>query len=228
MRILIIILVLLTSIGFGAKAQLSFPNGNVLNLNTHLDYLYFETEVLFHTGNYIVDDYRWEKISDSVDNRWLVHACFNGDCWISLPDSSNFVGEYGINDTTAFIRFHVWSYQFDGGLTIKYRVINNKDSLDQAVLTFNIHYSYAIGINDKSPFREYDEMYPNPVRAELYFNSANISEFKSLRIIDIGGKTVFESSYVAEYLDISQLPKGFYIISVGTSDQLINRKIFKN
>ena len=101
----IILLFIIISAFHISKAQLSFQKGTVLNLNTHINFLYFETEILFHTGKYKVNEYYWEKLNDSVDTRWLIGSCFNGDCWNGLPSKSNFVKDYGFNDTTGFILF---------------------------------------------------------------------------------------------------------------------------
>ncbi|MBT7826703.1 MAG: T9SS type A sorting domain-containing protein [Bacteroidetes bacterium] len=227
MKSYFIITILLFSVGFNSIAQLTFPNGNTLNLNTSLNYLYLETEILFHTGTHEVDDYRWEKVIDSVDNRWLVHSCFNGDCWNDRPQTSNFVGEYGENDTTAFIRFHVWSYDIDGGLNIQYRVINNKDSLDQSLLSFHITFNGLSGVEQELNNEKSIQLYPNPVRSKLYIIQEKYAVVDYIRIFDINNKLILERSGSYEQIDISHFPSGLYMLSCKLHDQIITKKIIK-
>ena len=80
MRFLLIGLISLFTGISKSNAQMHFPNGSNLNLNTNNSVLYLETRILFNTGIYKSSDYRWEKISDSIDSRWFVTSCFNGDC----------------------------------------------------------------------------------------------------------------------------------------------------
>ncbi len=155
LSLFLISLVLYTS---DIRAQITVPNGNTLNLSTNNDFLYIETRVYFNTGIYTPNDYKWEKIFDSLDNRWFFTACFNGECRNELADSGNFINDYGLNDTTAFIAFHVETYKYDGSSKIRYKVYNKYDSSDQEYLTFNIEYKNNTDIS------EYPGIYPYQIK----------------------------------------------------------------
>ena len=60
-----------------SQAQLRFPNGIVLNFHTNINIGILKPRYFFYTGPKSVDNYKWEKISDSIDTRWLISSCFN-------------------------------------------------------------------------------------------------------------------------------------------------------
>ena len=158
-------------------AQLSFPNGNVLNLKTSEQYLYIETQILFNTGKFKANDYSWDKKLDSIDSKWFVTACFNGDCKNDLLQSGTFLKDFGLNDTTCFIAFHVETHEYTGTSKIIYRVFNKNNPLDSATLYFNISYSKPSGLNDL--MENNLNIYPNPVTNKINIETMNINKHDS-------------------------------------------------
>lgn len=231
LRLLKTIVSILTLLSFGisAKAQLSFPNGNVMNLNTTNDFLYIETRIVFNTGIYKSDDYKWEKISDSLDMRWLVTACFNGDCKNDLVQSGNFVSDFGLNDTTGFIAFHVETYGFIGTSVIKYKVYNKKDSLDKADLVFNISYTKPAGINEH--LEKVFSAYPNPAANELNVKLKNENQPAEIKLINTLGAIVLSKNLdnkAVETFNISELTSGIYFIKVKSGTRSFTQKFIKH
>ena len=211
-----------------AKAQLSFPDGSVLNLNTSNDFLYIETRILFNTGIYRSDDYQWEKISDSLDNRWLIGACFNGDCRNDLVQSGNFRKVFGLNDSTGFIAFHVETYEYNGTSIIKYKVYNNKDSLDKADLIFNISYTKPTGINEH--FENFFSTYPNPAINELNVKLKSGNQSAEIQLVNTLGVIVLSKNMdnkATETLNVSELPKGIYFIKIKSDTRSFTQKFIK-
>jgi hypothetical protein len=207
---------------FVSKAQLKFPNGPVLNLNTNINVLYFETEIRFYTGKYKVDKYNWEKVADSLDSRWLFSSCFNGDCWNDLPSNGTFVKEFGFNDTTGFIRFHVATYDSNGKSFIKYMVYNQLDIADQALLTFNITFEKEVGMKDKHHSLKIN-IFQNAANGKIRIQFDEPVQILITRILDIHGKIVFETTEKGD-LTVSQLPKGLYVVELISADQMYSRK----
>ncbi len=210
-------------------AQISFPNGNVLNLNTTNGFLYLETRVFFHTGNFKSDDYAWNKISDSLDSNWLVTACFNGDCKDDLVQSGNFIKDYGLNDTTCFIAFHVETHGYNGTSVIKYKVFNKNNIADSAHLIFNITYMNATGINELIQ-NDFD-FYPSPAINNLTIQTKTDLQNTDVKVLNVLGGIQFEKTISffgnKTQLDISNLIQGVYFIVIKANDKLVIRKFIK-
>lgn len=70
-------------------------------------------------------------------------------------------------------------------------------------------------------------IYPNPVKDFIYFRTQN--KILSTKIFDINGKLVKSISEIQESsrVDISDLPKGAYILDVEFEDKVISKKILK-
>lgn len=70
------------------------------------------------------------------------------------------------------------------------------------------------------------EIYPNPVTDWLYIVSPNSEEIKDMTLYDISGKQM-EVSANSNALDVSQLPKGFYILKVTSEEGITSHKVVK-
>ena len=211
------------------KAQLSFPNGSTLNLETHLDYVYFETMIKFNTGHNSIYDYKYEKIYDSLNTKWFVTACFNGDCHNALEQSGNFINIIGSSDTTGFIAFHVETFDTNGKSAIAYRVINTKDTTDQAVLTFHIKFTYEPSGIQKSGRELNPSIWPNPASDFIQFgNEAGVVN-PDVRIFSEDGKVILSCKLPpTDKLDISALRSGVYYVRLNSSEASFTRKVFIN
>jgi hypothetical protein len=218
---LLLLLLLFLTISV-SKAQLSFPKGSTLDLNTNINFLYFETEILFHTGKILVSEYDWEKVSDSIDTRWLIGSCFNGDCWNDLPQKGSFVKDYGFNDTTGFIRFHVETYDTNGKSVIQYKVVNRNNLADQALLTFNITFKKFVGIADNDKINKAITIYQDGNNANIQFNLPE--SIIVGRIMDMQGKTTRQYTSPKSQIEVEDLTNGLYIIEIKTAKNTYIKK----
>jgi hypothetical protein len=212
----------------GLRAQISFPDGNVNNLVTGEHLLYLETRILFHTGQFKANDYRWEKVSDSLDQRWLVTACFNGDCKNDLLQSGDFIMDYGLNDTTCFIAFHVESYGYEGTSKIKYNVYNKNQPADSASLHFRITYTDVTKTPDLVPVFSGLNVFPNPATDILNISQGggNLNGSRIL-ISDISGQNLVNLlvSHDTEQfpIDVDHLQPGIYLVTI--QNHLVRRTL---
>lgn len=208
------------------NAQLSFPNGNVLNLKTAKQNLYTETKISFNTGKFKANDYSWSKKLDSIDSRWLVTACFNGDCKNDLLQSGTFLKDFGLNDTTCFIAFHVESYEYTGTSKIIYYVFNKNNPLDSATLYFNISYTKPSGLND---LKENNlSIYPNPVNNKISIKSALDLQNAKMKIVNSLGEIMTNKELKSEYeFDVSNLKNGVYFLSIISNTHSFTHKFIK-
>lgn len=209
------------------RAQLTFPNGTILQLNTNKAFLYPETGIYFHTGANKVTDYRWYKMpGDSLDARWDFQACMNGDCKIGLPAEGDFITDFGINDTTGFIMFHVNTGGFSGKSKLSYRVAHKTDTADNAVMEYNITYTNTTGISDQQAI-PFIDVYPNPANENLYISlSADITGTCSLFSSD--GRLIKRASIThapVQKLVTSQLEAGIYYLQIQSDHFVENKRI---
>lgn len=197
-------------------SQIGLPQGNTLNLTTSSDYVYLETRILFTTGKYKSEDYCWNKISDSLDTRWTVSSCFNGDCKNDLLQMGCFIKDYGLNDSTCFIAFHVGSNLYEGKSVIKYSVYNKNVLTDNAELIFNITYSKTAGIKLNSS-QDLLSVFPNPTADKLGIKTAQPLSQVYLSITNQMGHIVSETQFETfhqEAIDINVYPSGIYQINL--------------
>ncbi len=207
-------------------AQLSFPNGNVLNLKTSEQYLYIETRMIFYTGKFKANDYNWDKNLDSLDSNWFVTACFNGDCKNDLLQSGTFLKDFGLNDTTCFIAFHVETHEYTGTSKIIYRVFNKNNPLDSATLYFNISYSKPSGMNDLMGNNL--NIYPNPVTNKINIETALDLQNATLKIVNSLGEIVTKKQLNSDTdFDVSNLKNGVYFLNIVSNNFTVFRKFIK-
>jgi hypothetical protein len=212
-----------------AMGQLSFPNGTVLNLDMKTAYVYEETEIPFHTSAYKISDYFFQKDSVSIDSRWQVDACMNGDCKVGLPDTGPFIRDFGYNDTTGFIRFHVNSFDSSGSSRISYTVGNSKNMFDTQVLTFILVYSKSTGIA-AVPANNNIAIYPNPAHDVLTLSGlADSYSGQSVTLTDICGKVVDSFRVTGNTVSIplteKNMARGIYFVKITDGEQSFVKKI---
>lgn len=220
MRLYILSVLIMTS--SMVSGQLSFPNGTVLNLNTTADYMYNETGIYFHTGKNKITDYQWTKVlADSLDPRWDLEACMNGDCKIGLPVQGVFIADFGLNDTTGFIKFHVTTSGFSGASTLSYIVSHKVNATDKATLQFYIHYTNAMAVNDADALPSF-EVYPNPVSDYLRIKNRGGKTGKVM-IVQADGKVILTIALTGDLLqemDLRTLSSGMYFLEVHSQNRI--------
>jgi len=140
MKINILFLSLLFFVGVAQSQHISFAKSKILNLNSQVELLYFETEIRFYTHGFTGDQMKWDVIFDSLDNRWVFDACANGDCRVGLTDTGTFVTDFGVNDTTVFFRYHVNTKGFNGSSKIGIKVYHPTITNINDTLWMNITY----------------------------------------------------------------------------------------
>ena len=88
----------------------------------------------------------------------------------------------------------------------------------------------SVGISDMNPSAKSFIIYPNPTHNEFTIIGKGINENATVRIFDMIGKTVFNSSVTKEelhngYKISTPLEQGTYLIQLNTSEGLINEKL---
>jgi hypothetical protein len=211
-----------------AQAQLSFPQGKVLQLQATQSMLYMETQIGFQTGAYNIEDYSFQKLSDSLDSRWDFMGCINGDCKLDLPAAGNFTGDFGANDSSGFIAFHVSTFGYPGKSNIRYLVRNTKNTMDTAVLEFNISYSFAVSTISPSAFSA--NVFPNPAGDHFMLSCDPFSNERFIEVYDLQGQVCLRSSMHGPLMRIetSSWKKGLYLVRIsGSSGNSLHRVLIR-
>lgn len=220
-----VLLLLLTAIE--AKAQLTFPNGKNLKIESKENHLYFETEVLFHTGKYLITDYNFVKTNSNSPKSWLLMACMNGDCKGNLSDSGNFIKDFGFNDTTGFIRVHVFTNDSLGTANYSYKIINRYDSLDFAEISVSITNNFNVSVKEPNKLIKKWTIQNNIIE----FCPIELSSHQKFFIYDLNGKAVVSQMNLQNQMtrfDFNNYKSGNYIfmISSGNNKESIKFRKF--
>lgn len=81
------------------------------------------------------------------------------------------------------------------------------------------------GVNTNS---DQVSVYPNPVSDKLYISSdLKRSENMEVDIIDINGKLIKSTEKINNYIDFSDMAKGYYILKIKTTEGLVIKKVVK-
>ncbi|MES2618467.1 MAG: T9SS type A sorting domain-containing protein [Bacteroidota bacterium] len=210
----IILLHLILLITPNVYGQLSFPNGAEKNIVSSELYLYWETEIIFKTGQYKISDYTYQKMDDSLDSRWFISSCFNGECRDGLPNG-DFNADLNPDTSKNFIAFHVQSRGYDGRSYIRYKIINKKDTSDNAIITIDVTYKNIVNINDQSI--QMPTVSPNPSANGWLLNGFNAQLFKGYELFNIQGQLIMSGSMENAsklYIDNSSLHEGLYFLNI--------------
>jgi hypothetical protein len=70
-------------------------------------------------------------------------------------------------------------------------------------------------------------VYPNPTSSNLVIDAGGL-HVKEVQVIDLPGKVVFVTQLENNMMNISQLPKGVYILKIMTDSEIITQRIIKN
>lgn len=69
-------------------------------------------------------------------------------------------------------------------------------------------------------------IYPNPTKDKIYFK--NYREISEIKIFDLSGKLIKTEKHVTEFLDISKLKSGNYVLVINNAGKISSHKIIKN
>jgi hypothetical protein len=71
-------------------------------------------------------------------------------------------------------------------------------------------------------------IYPNPVINELRFNTTQSITGSTLRILDVMGREVMQTSFITNNIDVSKLPSGVYTLVIANKEKRITRRFVKS
>lgn len=160
---------------------------------------------------------------------------FNGTSWIQV---FTFSGEAGVWD----LDFNTFSY-----VVTSYAAAANIDLTPYANAAFKLRfvyddagdYSYGVVVDNvmitsgvlatsEVSYADHINVYPNPVKGNLYIKQSTQNKFEKISVIDQSGKLVKTFNKASDSYDLSDLPKGIYIIMIINHDgEVVKKKVMK-
>jgi len=71
------------------------------------------------------------------------------------------------------------------------------------------------------------QVYPNPVKNELFISNKNSLKINSWMILGVVGKVIREIDFSGESIDVSTLPSGIYFLRIEAQQGILTKKIVK-
>ncbi len=99
-----------------------------------------------------------------------------------------------------------------------------KYGLTESIGLIRLNGTYSLGVdtfNDTNDF----SIYPNPTNDLININSLNNQSIKSVKVFDLGGKLLIESSY--NKISVSNLSSGLYLLKITTDSGELTKKFIK-
>lgn len=118
----------------------------------------------------------------------------------------------------------------NGNLVFRYTLLNFVVTgfADETSELMEVLASVTLNNLNNSIVSQTIEVVPNPVNNVLHLTLNNVNLIKSVAISDINGRVVLQTNAFNNNLDVSQLSKGFYIVTVETENSILSKKFIKN
>ncbi|WPO90888.1 T9SS type A sorting domain-containing protein [Chryseobacterium sp. HR92] len=160
---------------------------------------------------------------------------FNGTSWIQV---FTFSGEAGVWN----IDLNTLSY-----VLITYATASNIDLTPYANAAFKLRFvyddvgDYSFGVivdnvtitggvlaTSEALHADHINVYPNPVRDNIHIKLGSQSKLEKVSVVDISGKLVKTFDKESDAYDLSDIPKGTYIIMITNNNkEVLKKKIIK-
>src|SRR5690554_1460241 len=204
-------------------------------LSNKLIYHYDDVNSLWINGS----NYNWVRKPDGRVVERSIYGRGSGSNWTSQPiDKYEFLlsddnGRYPYLPTYTMFNAN-WHDWFDRDVNGEFNIILKDywwtENQNYGMLTFidssDYYYSFgSIGLNYISQ-EDQINVYPNPAKDYLYFNTITSNEIKSFRILNSLGYKVAESNIQIHSIPIENLSNGVYILELVSDKSILFRKKF--
>ncbi len=158
---------------------------------------------------------------------------FNGTSWVQVFSSSGDSGQWGLDWNT----FMYTVDAYDNATNIDLTPYINANFQLRFVYNDAGDYSFGAAIDDVAitsaalatseiSAKDEPQIYPNPVRDNLYIKT-DLKSTSKVSVVDMSGKTVKTFTGKSESYNLSDLPKGTYMILIDDGKNVIKKKIIK-
>ena len=174
---------------------------------------------------------------------------FSPAYWINYDSIFNYISNTGIENEIRFYQ-NVGENEGDAYVNMMYemedslksvgfenvvsKVITGGDHNEQtwredfSAAYLYLFVSYANDISERRVIKPL-QIHPNPANERISFARDEITDIRSLRIIDQSGKIVFEKEDFSDaFIDVNGFPGGIYVISIVSSEGRFAGRFVKN
>jgi len=177
------------------------------------------------------------KYANQIDNlnSTLKVEAFNGTSWVQVFSTSGASGTWTLD-------FNTFSYIVTG-----YSQASSINLTPYANAIFQLRfvyddlgdYSYGVVVDDvaitsgvlavsETSSVDKIKVYPNPVKDNLYIDSDQLKSDSSVTVLDMSGRKVKRFTGHQKSYDLSDLPKGNYVILIDNKKEIIRKKMIKD
>lgn len=157
---------------------------------------------------------------------------FNGTSWVQVFNHSGAAGMFDYSDYPATIS------SYDEATNIDLTPYANPNFQLRFVYDDADDWSYGIIVDDVAitagnlstsevSLADKITVYPNPVKDNLHIKSADLKSTSKITVVDMSGKLVKTFSGKSDSYNLSDLPKGAYMILIDEGKDVIRKKIIK-
>lgn len=169
-----------------------------------------------------------------IDDTVLKVEAFNGTSWVQVFTHSGEAGNWTIDLATL-------TY-----ILTTYEVATNIDLSPYANANFQLRfvyddvgdYSFGVAVDDvvitagvlgttEVSMKNEMQVYPNPVKDFVHIQSNNLKFDSKITLLDMSGRTVKTFKGESDGYNLSDLPKGSYLILIDDKKEVISKKIIK-
>ncbi|ASK31394.1 hypothetical protein CEY12_15330 [Chryseobacterium sp. T16E-39] len=168
------------------------------------------------------------------DDTTLKVEVFNGTSWVQAFTYSGDAGTWDIDLSTLTLILT----DYDAATNIDLTPYANANFQMRFVYDDVGDYSYGVVVDDivitsgllgTSEVSQADKMevYPNPVKDFVHIQSGNLKFDSKITVLDMAGRKVKSFVGEADGYNLSDLPKGNYLILIDNKKEIISKKIIK-
>lgn len=177
--------------------------------------------------------FKYANMIDDLDSTLKVEV-FNGTSWIQVFTSSGDSGTWDLDLNT----FQYLLVSYDAATDIDLTPYANANFQMRFVYDDAGDYSYGVVVDDvvvtsgalatsEISFNDKMRVYPNPVQDYIYIRSGNLKFDSKITVLDMAGRKVKSFTGEADGYNLSDLPKGSYLILIDNKKEIISKRIIK-
>ncbi|MFS4429912.1 T9SS type A sorting domain-containing protein [Chryseobacterium sp. S90] len=178
--------------------------------------------------------FNYANMIDNLDSTLKVEV-FNGTSWVQVFTFSGEAGVWDLDFNT--LSYVVTSYASAANIDLtpyvnaafKLRfVYDDAGDYSYGVVVDNVMITSGVLAVSEALHADHIMVYPNPVRDNIHIKLGSQNKLEKVSVIDMSGKLVKTFDKESGSYDLSDIPKGTYIIMITNNDrEVIKKKIIK-
>jgi hypothetical protein len=207
----------------GSNLTYTLSPARTVSFTAALNDLTVEDIFQVNTGNSKII-LKWEKISVDLPAEWQYSMCDLGTCHPGIPNGPTTMDTVAVA-AKGFLGLNIDPGTKAGSGMVKAYVWQDGFKAYGDTLTWYVSTPEGVGIGE-NPFESQIRFYPNPA-VDVLNISLGENKAKSCIISDIWGRSVLEFEPINgnNQIDVSGLKRGYYIITIETTEKKFFKRI---